>query len=55
MLGQEVAVEFIILVAKEGARPPIATLRDVVGKAGDDEAGEASHTPLSLQSDGAVN
>ncbi len=39
-LGQQIAVERIIVGAEECARSAIATLGDMVGKTGDDDAGE---------------
>jgi hypothetical protein len=48
MLRQETSLEVVVVVVKKGASAPIATLRDVVGKARDDETGEASHAPLWL-------
>ena len=43
VLRQEIAVERVVLVGEEGARAAVATLRDMVRDAGDDDAGEAGH------------
>ena len=40
---QDIAIERIVVVAKEDALAPVAALRDVMGKAGDDELGDAGH------------
>ena len=40
---QEIAIERIVVVAKEDALAPVAALRDVMGKAGKDELGDAGH------------
>ena len=41
---QQVAVEFIVLVAKEHPLAPIAALRHMMGKARDNKAADAGHT-----------
>lgn len=43
VLGEEIAVERIILVAKEGRRPAVAAPGDVVRISGKDGTGEAGH------------
>jgi hypothetical protein len=43
---QEVAIEFIVLVSEKHPLAPIAALRHMVGKAGDDKAGDAGHGAL---------
>ena len=43
MLAKQPAVERIILVDEEGALPPVSALGDVMGRAGNDDAGEAGH------------
>jgi hypothetical protein len=55
MFRQEIAVELVIVIAEESACAPVAALRDKMGKAGDDEAGEASHGPSWPQQRGVVN
>ena len=34
MMGQEIAIERIVIIAKEGLRPPVAALGDVIGVSG---------------------
>jgi hypothetical protein len=43
MLGQQVAVERVVRIGKEGAGAAVAALGDVVRMTGDDDAGEAGH------------
>ena len=40
---QQAAVKRIVIIAEEGSRSPVATLRHVVRKAGYNDAGDASH------------
>jgi hypothetical protein len=40
---QEIAIKFIVLITEEHALAPVAALRDMMGKAGDDKAGDADH------------
>ena len=42
-LGEQVAVEGVVLVAEEGGRPAIAALSDVVRVSGKDGTGKAGH------------
>ena len=44
ILGEQVAIKRIIIVAEEGPRAAVATLGDVVRMTGDDDTGEAGHT-----------
>src|SRR5437899_9718120 len=41
---EQVAIKRIVLIAEERSRPSVATLRHVVRKAGNNDAGEAGHT-----------
>ena len=41
---QEIAIEFVVVVAEEHPLAPVAALGDVMGKTGDDEAGDAGHS-----------
>ena len=43
ILGEQVAVERIVVVAEERARAAVATLGDMVRQTGKYDAGEASH------------
>ena len=43
VLGQEVAIELIVIVAEEGLRPSIASLGHMVRKTGENRASETSH------------
>ena len=43
MLGEQIAVERIIVVAEESARAAVAALGDVVRMTGDNDAGEAGY------------
>jgi hypothetical protein len=43
MLGQEVAVELVVLVGEKGPGPAVAALSDVMRNAGEDGASEAGH------------
>ena len=43
ILGEQVAIERIIVVAKERARATIAALGDMVRMTGNDDTGEAGH------------
>ena len=45
MLGEQVAIKRIVVIAEEGARAAVATLGDVVRVTGDDDAGKAGHAP----------
>ena len=45
VLGQEVAIELIVLLAEEGLSASIATLGHMMGKAGEHGASEASRAP----------
>ena len=40
---QEVAIEFVVLVGEKHPLAPIAALRHMMRKAGDNEAGDAGH------------
>ena len=44
ILGEQVAIKRIIIIAEEGPRAAVATLGDVVRVTGDDDTGEAGHT-----------
>ncbi len=43
VLGHQVAIGAIVVVAEEGLGPTVATLGDVVGDAGEHRAGETGH------------
>jgi hypothetical protein len=43
LLGQQIAVDFVIAVLEEDRLSPIATLRHGVRQAGEDHSGETSH------------
>ena len=43
MLGQQIAIERVVVVAEEGARAAVAALGDVVRMTGNDDAGETGH------------
>jgi hypothetical protein len=43
MLGQQVAIEAVVVIAEESLGAAIAPLGDVVRDAGEDRAGEAGH------------
>ena len=43
MLGHQVAIGAVVVVAEEGLRPAVAALCDVVGKTGKDGASQAGH------------
>jgi hypothetical protein len=43
MFGEQVAIERIVAVAEEGPRAAVATLGDMIGMTGDDDAGETGH------------
>src|SRR5271166_4740172 len=40
---QQIAIEFIVVIAEKHPLAPVAALRDMMGKAGDDKAGDAGH------------
>jgi len=40
---QEIAIKRVVVLAEEHALAPGAALRDMMGKAGDDEPGDAGH------------
>jgi len=42
---EEVAIQRVVVIAEERARPAVATLRHVVRQAGDNDTGKAGHTP----------
>lgn len=46
-LGHEVAVERIVAVLEENRRAPVATLRHVIGNAGQNEPGKTGHGDAS--------
>src|SRR4051794_30783969 len=52
MLGEQVAIERIVVVAEEGPRATVAALGDVVRVAGNDDTGEASHAAVCLPARG---
>ncbi|WP_204317398.1 hypothetical protein, partial [Serratia marcescens] len=41
--GKAVTIKGMVLIIEEGALAPIAALRDVVGRAGDNDVRETSH------------
>ncbi len=43
MMSQEIAIERIVIIAKEGLRPPVAALGDVMWNIRDDDTSETSH------------
>jgi|UPI000562B63A hypothetical protein len=43
MMGQEIAIERIVIIAKEGLRPPVAALGDVMWNIRGDDASETGH------------
>jgi hypothetical protein len=47
MSGQQVAIERIVAVAKEGLRAAIATLRDMVRVTGDHDTGKTSYAGMA--------
>ena len=55
LLGEEIAIELIIRVREEHGLAPVSPLRDVVGQAGDDEAGDAGHGSARLRDFAAVD
>ena len=46
--GEKIEVERVIAVLKERALAPVAALRDVVGNAGDDDAGQTGHAAIPV-------
>src|SRR5271165_2515960 len=40
---QQIAIKLIVVIAEKHSLAPVAALRDMMGKAGDDEAGDAGH------------
>ncbi|WP_235983908.1 hypothetical protein [Bradyrhizobium australiense] len=46
--GEHVAIERVIVLAKERARTAVAALRHVMRVAGNDDTGEAGHAPGSM-------
>ena len=43
ILGQEIAIERVVVVIEERPRPPIAALRHMMRQTGNDQTGETSH------------
>ena len=43
MMGQEIAIERIVIIAKEGLRPPVAALGNMMWGIGDDDTSETGH------------
>lgn len=43
LLGQQIAVDFVIAILEKDGLLPVAALRYMVGQTWDDEAGEARH------------
>ena len=49
MLGEQVAIQRIIVVAEKSSRPAVAALGDMMRMTGDDDAGKTGHTPWCLR------
>ncbi len=43
MMGQEIAIERIVIIAKEGLRPPVAALCNMMWNIRDDDTSETGH------------
>ena len=43
LASQKVAIELVVVIAEEHSLAPVAALREVMGKSGDDEASDTSH------------
>ena len=43
LAGQEIAIEFVVVIAEEHPLAPVAALREVMGKPRDDETSDAGH------------
>lgn len=54
-VGQQVQIQRVIRRLEERLRSPIATLRDMMGYAGENEAGETSHVGMLAEFGGLVN
>jgi hypothetical protein len=45
-LRQPISVQFVIAVVEKNPFAPVAALRDVMGRTGDDDAGDAGHARI---------
>jgi hypothetical protein len=52
---QKFAVQRIIGILEKSLRPPVATLRDVMGRTGEYQASEAAHMEIIACRSGGVN
>ena len=52
-VGQELAIQLEIIVLKERRAAAVAALRDMIGHAGNDEAGKTGHGRLLLSEQAA--
>lgn len=43
MMSQEIAIERIAIIAREGLRPPVAVLGNMMWGIGDDDTSETGH------------
>jgi hypothetical protein len=49
---EQLAIERVVVLAEEHAIAPVAALRDMVGRTGDNEPGDAGHCDPQAQSHG---